>query len=327
MPWLIAEEYTMSNNLHVVFGSGPVGSWIARTLVREGKDVRVVNRSGARGEFVPGDVEVRAADASNVAAATKAAEGAAVVYQALNPAYHLWHELFPALQAGALAAAKATGARYVSIENLYLYDSSAGPITEKTRIAPVSRKGALRARMAEEVIAAHKRGDVEAAILRSSDYYGPGVTASSLGDRVFPPILAGKKGEALAGLDIPHSYAYIEDVARAAVVLGARDEALGRAWIAPHAPAPTQRQVLDTVFGLAGHEPRYTVVAPWLMRAFGLFNKGAGEMVEMMYEFTEPFTVDSSAIEAAFDLTPTPLAEGLERTLDWYREVARGGTS
>ena len=41
---------------------------------------------------------------------------ASVVYQALNPPYHQWHEFFPGLQAGALAAAKAAGARYVSIE-------------------------------------------------------------------------------------------------------------------------------------------------------------------------------------------------------------------
>jgi nucleoside-diphosphate-sugar epimerase len=116
-------------------------------------------------------------------------------------------------------------------------------------------------------------------------------------------------------------------VAAAAVALGARDEALGMVWISPHAAAPTQRQVYETLFALLGREPRYSGVHPWTMRAFGLFNAGAREMVEMMYEFTEPFTVDSSAIEAAFDLTPTPLAEGLERTLDWYREVARGGTS
>jgi nucleoside-diphosphate-sugar epimerase len=48
-------------------------------------------------------------------------------------------------------------------------------------------------------------------------------------------------------------------------------------------------------------------------------------MVEMMYEFTEPFTVDSSAIEAAFGLSATPLAEGLSRTVAWYR--AQGGAA
>ena len=310
----------MNENLHVVLGTGPVGSWITRTLHDRGLAVRAVNRSGARPELIPGAVEVVAADVSAERQAVAAAEGAAVVYQALNPPYHQWHALFPALQRGALAAAKATGARYVSIDNLYMYDSSSGAISESTRIAPSSRKGELRARMAEEVLAAHGHGEVRAAILRSSDYYGPGVTASALGDRIFPSIIAGKPGEVLGGLDIPHSYAYIEDVARAAVELGTREEAMGRIWITPHAPAPTQREVLEGVFGLVGREPKYATVTPSKMRLAGFFNPGAREMVEMMYEFAEPFTVDSSAMEGAFGLEATSLADGLARTVQWYRE-------
>jgi nucleoside-diphosphate-sugar epimerase len=313
----------MGSDLHVVFGTGPVGSWIAQTLSERGHAVRAVNRSGERAEFVPAEVEIASADLSDSQQAVEAASGAAVLYQALNPAYDKWHKLFPALQASALAAAKAAGARYVSIDNLYMYDSSAGPITESTSTAPASKKGELRMRMAEEVLAAHRAGDVRATILRSSDYYGPGVTGSALGERVFPPILAGKAGEVLGVLDIPHSYAYIEDVARAAVALGTRVEALGRVWIAPHAPAPTQRQVLERIFDLAGRTPRYSTLTPTRMRLAGLFVPGAREMVEMMYEFTEPFIVDSSAIEAEIGLAPTSLEEGLARTVEWYRGRGR----
>lgn len=309
----------MTEGLHVILGSGPVGSWIARSLSQRGAQVRVVNRSGARNPLLPADVPVLAADVSDVDAAIRAAEGATVVYQALNPAYHQWHEQFPGLQSGALAAARAAGARYVSIDNLYMYDAAAGPIHETTPIAPASRKGELRARMAEEVLAAHASGDVQVAVLRSSDYFGPGVVGSALGERSFGPLLAGKKAEILGALDTPHSYAYIEDVGAAAAELGCSDASLGRIWIAPHAPAPTQREVYEHVFGLLGRDPRYSVVSPWMMRTFGMFNPGAREMVEMMYEFTEPFTVDCSAITRELGLRATPLAEGLARTLDWYR--------
>jgi len=44
-----------------------------------------------------------------------------------------------------------------------------------------------------------------------------------------------------------------------------------------------------------------------------------------MYQFTAPFEVDSSRIERELDLSPTPLQEGLERTVAWYR--ARGGSA
>ncbi|MBW1996947.1 MAG: hypothetical protein JRJ29_03165 [Deltaproteobacteria bacterium] len=68
---------------------------------------------------MPDQVKVVAADASDPAQAIGAARGAAVIYQALNPPYHLWHKHFPALQAGVIAAARGAGARYISIENLY----------------------------------------------------------------------------------------------------------------------------------------------------------------------------------------------------------------
>lgn len=309
----------MSADLHVVLGTGPVGTWIANDLIARGERVRLVNRSGRRPDLLQGEAEVVAADVSDAARATSAASGAAVVYQALNPPYDKWHELFPGLQASALAAARAAGARYVSIDNLYMYDSLAGPMTEESPILPRSRKGELRARMAADVLAAQERGDVQAVILRSSDYYGPGVTGSALGERVFPPVLAGKPGEAIGALDLLHSYAYIEDVARAAVALGTSDDSLGRVWITPHAPAATQREVLTGVFRETGAQPRFRVVGAGMMRLAGLFSKAAREVVEMMYEYRHPFTVDSSLMERTYGLQATPLADGLSRTVAWYR--------
>ena len=79
------QNSSITDGLHVIFGTGPVGQWTARSLREKGLPVRVVNRSGNRPEFLPTDVEVVAADASDPAQAVRAAEGATVVYQALNP--------------------------------------------------------------------------------------------------------------------------------------------------------------------------------------------------------------------------------------------------
>ena len=309
----------MSNGLHVILGTGPVGCWTARALRDLQIPVRAVNRTGQRPELLPADVELIAADASDAAQLTVAAQGAAVVYQALNPAYHQWHQHFPGLQAAALAAAIATGARYVSIENLYMYDASK-PITEESPIAPRSRKGALRARMAAEVMAAHRRGEIRATALRSSDYYGPGVLGSALGEMVFGNLVSGKKAQVGGSAVQPHSWAYIEDVGRAAALLGTRDEALGQAWIAPHAPACTQGEMVEKACRALDIVPRITVVSPFMMRLAGLFIPAARESVEMMYEFTEPFVVDSSRMQRAFALEPTAIDMAVERTANWYRK-------
>jgi len=309
------------SSLHVIFGTGPVGCWTARALRDLNISVRAINRSGRRPDLMPAEVEMVAADASDAAQAKAAAQGAAVVYQALNPPYHQWHRLFPGLQAAALSAAASVGARYVSIENLYMFDSSK-PMTEESRIAPRSKKGELRARMAEEVFAAQKRGELRVAALRSSDYFGPGVFLSALGERVCGNLAKGKKAQLLGSATVPHSFAYIEDVGRAAATLGTREEALGKVWIAPHAPACTQGEMVGKACRVLGVRPQYSVVSPLMMRLVGLFNAGAGESVEMMYEFTEPFEVDSSRMQRVFALEPTPVDDAIRRTMEWYRKSA-----
>ena len=237
------------SDLHVVFGTGPAGTRTAAALVEAGYRVRAVNRSGARGEFMPGDVEVVAvADASDFDAATKAAEGASVVYQCLSPPYHQWPELFPGLQRGVVAAAQRMGARYVSLENLYGLGRVTGPMTERTPRRPCSIKGRVRAAMAEELRALSERGELEVATGRAADYYGPGVMNSALGAMAFEPLIAGKKVSLVGSADVLHSYAYIEAVGRGLAKLGSTDVAFGRTWNLPHAPPLTGRETLAPAF-------------------------------------------------------------------------------
>ena len=313
----------MSSDLHVIFGTGPVGCWTAAALRAEGQRVRAVNRSGVRPDLMPADVELVKADASDPAQASQAARRAQVVYQALNPPYHRWSELFPGLQAAVMGAAKAENAKYVSVENLYMYDASK-PMTEDSPTAPASKKGALRQKMAEEVMAAHARKELQAVSLRSSDYYGPGVVGSALGELVFGNLLAGKKAQLAGSARVPHSFAYIEDVGRAAALLGMNDRALGKTWIIPHAPARTQGEMVEEIGRVLGSAARFSVVSPLMMRLAGLFIPSARASVEMLYEFTAPFVVSSTRMEREFNLAATSIERGIERTVSWYRQRQAG---
>src|SRR3972149_9564744 len=109
----------------------------------------------------------------------------------------------------------------------------AKPITEDSPIAPVSKKGALRQKVAEEVMALRSRGEVRAVALRSSDYYGPGVVGSALGEMVFGNLVAGKKAQISGSAGMLHSFAYIEDVGHAAAGPGTKGTPLGRGWVRP----------------------------------------------------------------------------------------------
>src|SRR5215213_11738204 len=157
---------TDNGELHVVFGTGAVGMFVMDELIRRGlRRVRMVNRSGrAR---VPEGVKVVGGDATDEAFAREVSDGASVVYFALNPPYDKWPELFPRLQAGVLEGAASAGARLIAMENLYMYGPTEGrPLTEDLPYAPNTRKGAVRAKMSEELMEAHSSGRVRVAIGR-----------------------------------------------------------------------------------------------------------------------------------------------------------------
>jgi hypothetical protein len=86
----------------------------------------------------------------------------------------------------------ASGAKLIVGDNLYMYGAMSGLLQEDLPNAAKTRKGHTRAQMAEALIDAHQRGVVRVAIARGSDFCGPGVLDSVMGDRVFPAILAGK---------------------------------------------------------------------------------------------------------------------------------------
>ena len=220
-----------------------------------------------------------------------------------------------------LAAAEATGARLVSMENVYMYGRPAGrPLTEDRAYDAHTKKGQLRGRMARELLAAHQAGRVEVAIGRASDYFGPrGGAQSNLGDRVFPAALAGKTATVLGDPDQPHTYTYIPDIGEGLAVLGEHPDAPGEVWHLPNDPdTRTTRQLVDIVYRHAG-QPRDQGSAPcrrWCCAALGLFNPTVRELLEMQYQFEEPFIVDSSKIATKLGVQATPIDQALADTLD-----------
>src|SRR5580693_2639683 len=200
------------DRLHVVFGTGQVGSALVAHLAGLGVAVRAVSRN--QPPALPADVDWRAADA---------AKGASVVYQCLNAPYNQWPELFPPLQRGVVAAAEHAGALLVVLENLYGYGPTGGkPMTEDLPLAATTVKGAARAAMTAELRAAAETGRVQFAIGRASDFFGPGVTqGSTLGERVFGNALAGRRADFIGNPGLPHTYSYVPDIAAGLATLGA----------------------------------------------------------------------------------------------------------
>jgi nucleoside-diphosphate-sugar epimerase len=277
----------------------------------------VVTRSGTA---VPG-ASSRTADISDPAQAAAAVAGAQVVFQCTSPAYHQWPAKFPALQASVVDAAAAAGALLVVAENLYGYGPGTGLLTEDRPLTAATRKGAVRARLWQDLAAAHQAGRLRVVAGRASDFYGPGVGAGSVvGDRFFGALLRGKPAEVLGDPDRLHTYTYIADFGEALVALSETEATWGRAWHVPSAPAVTTRSFAAQAADLAGVAvpdagPRLRRLPAWQLRLVGLGVPAVREMPEMMYQFEQDWVVDYSAYAAAVGGRATPMRTALAATV------------
>jgi len=306
------------DRLHVVFGTGQVGRALAKRLSSLGLTARVISRHRPLG--LPDGLDWRPADASDPEAATKAAKGASVIYQCLNAPYTNWPELFPPLQRGVLSAAERAGALLVSLENVYGYGPTGGkPMTEDSPLVATSVKGRTRATMTRQLFAAADAGRVRIAIGRASDFFGAGVTETTLGEHVFANALAGKRADLLGNPDLPHTYSYVPDIAAGLVTLGTDERAFGGVWHLPGPETVTTRQVLELIAGEVGHPVAIRTVPKLALRALGVVNPTMRALSETAYQFEEPFVLDTSEYQSTFGHGGTPLRTAIAATLAWYR--------
>jgi nucleoside-diphosphate-sugar epimerase len=311
---------TVSNARHVVFGSGPVGRTLIDELLARGRQVRLVKRSGKA--EVPPEVEVVKGDATDPQSTREVCRGAAVVYNCTSPKdYHRWPEQFPPLVYGVAEGAAASGARLVAMDNLYMYGPTGGqPMTEETPHRGRGSRSTTRVRMARYLHDLHASGKVQVAVGRASDFFGPRVVQSTMGEQNFRAALAGKRAQVLGRADVPHTFTYMPDIGRALALLGERDEAVGEVWHIPSPETVTPHEFLRIVYEESGQPLKYTVVNLWMMRAMELFAPALRGMAENYYQFTQPYILDSSKFTRTFGMSATPLREAIRQTLAWCRE-------
>jgi nucleoside-diphosphate-sugar epimerase len=273
---------------------------------------------------LPDSVDWRAADVTDPEAAVDAAKGASVVYQCLNAPYTSWPERFPPLQGGVMAAAERNGALLVSLENLYGYGpSGARPMTEDLPLSATTVKGTARAAMTSELLAAADSGRIRIAIGRASDFFGAGVTESTLGERVFANAVGGRRSDFIGNPDLVHTYSYVPDVAAGLATLGTDERAIGQVWHLPGPETVTTRALLELVAGEVGHPVGVRSVPKLVVRALGLVNPMMRELAEMAYEFDEPFVLDTSKYQSVFGASGTSLPAAISATVAWYRNRAK----
>lgn len=298
---------------HVVLGgNGVAGRETVRALLRRGIEPASVGRSPSS---IDGARSITA-DLLDGAATAAALAGAEVAYLTAGLPYSasVWERDWPPLVTSAVDACLEHGTRLVYLDNVYAFGRVDGPMADRMPLAPVSRKGRVRATALEALEAAADRG-LSLTIARSADFYGPGATTSVFNSFVLRAVAAGKRPSWLLDADQPHSLTYTPDLGEALAILGTTASS-GRPWNVPTAPAVTGRRAIELA---TGGEGSFSVMRGSTLRLGALFNRAARETVEMSYQYSAPSVLDSSDFERTFGAAPTPLADGIAATLEAER--------
>lgn len=216
-------------------------------------------------------------------------------------------------------AVAAAGAKLVMVDNLYMYGPGETTITEESPERGGTRKGDVRAAMAEMLRETHATGRSRVAIGRASDYYGPAADNSGITALAIGPAADGKTIRWMGRLDRRHSVAYLPDIARAYVMLGDESKADGETWILPHGPAPTGAEFLAAVKQVLPKPAKTGVISTGMLRMVAPFHRISRESLEISYQWTEDFIADDGKFQRVFGpFDTTPLARAITTSVEWY---------
>jgi len=304
---------------HIILGAGgAIANVLSRELIAAGASVRLVSRSGRE---VAGAESVHA-DLLDPVSVLHAVDEGSTVYLLAGLPYRaaIWRAQWPRIMRNTIDAVASRGARLIFFDNVYMYGRVDGVMTEETPIQPASRKGEVRARIASDLLDAARSGRIKASIARSADFYGIDARTSVPNLLVFQPLSQGKKAQWLANADVPHSFTYIPDAARALPLLAGADDSWGDVWHLPTAAPPwSGREFVAAAARAFNVAPRMMVLRPWMLRLAGIVNGDIRESVEMLYQSALPYRFDSSKFERRFGVQPTPYATGIAETARVYK--------
>ena len=305
--------------MQTILGSGgAIGVELAKALKTYTNEIRLVSRNPKK---VNESDELMSADLLNTDDVRKAIDGSEIVYVTVGFPYSakVWKDVWPKFITDVIAACKEFNAKLVFFDNIYMYDPKyLDRMTEETPINPPSKKGKIRAEVAQMIMDEVKAGTLTALIARSADFYGPGIKSSSmLNETIIKPLSIGGKANLLGSVNSKHSYTFTPDAGKATALLGNTADAYNQVWHLPTAAEPfTGAQWTWLIASELGIKPRYQRVSTYMVWILGFITPIMKEILEMMYQNKKDYIFDSSKFEKRFGINPTPYHIGIKETIN-----------
>ncbi len=303
--------------MHTILGSGGViGNELAKILPAYSPIIRLCSR---KPHAVNENDQLFPADLLDAKQVRMAVEGSSTVYLTAGLPYDakVWQAQWPVVMKNVIDACAEAQAKLVFFDNVYMYGKVKGWMTEATPFKPVSKKGEVRATIAQMLMDAVEKGRVDASIARSADFYGPKAFTTFVDFTVFSYLKDGKTPSWMGKDTFPHSFTFTSDAAKATALLGNTNDSFNQVWHLPTAgPALTGKEFCDLASAEFGKPAKNATLAPPMVWILGLFMKIMKESNEMLYQYTDDYLFDSSKFEKRFDFVPTPYAEGIRITCE-----------
>ena len=299
----------------ILGSSGVIGTELAKSLTQYTDKIRLVSRNPKR--VNPTD-QLVIADLTNHQQVLTAVEGSEVVYLTVGLEYKIgvWQTQWPIIMQNVIEACKTYKAKLVFFDNVYAYGLVKGWMKEDTIVNPLSKKGEVRAQIAQMIMSEVEKGHLDAIIARAADFYGPNTPLSFATVTVFQNLKKGKKAQWFLDADKKHSMTYTPDAGKATAILGNTISAYNQIW---HLPTDknvlTGKEFIEIAAKAFGVEPKYMVLKKWMIQMVGMFVPVVKESIEMLYQNEYDYLFDSTKFEKAFNFTPTSYQDGIAETV------------
>ena len=304
--------------MQTILGSGgAIGIELAKALKEYTSQIRLVSRNPKK---VNETDELFKANLLNASEVKNAVQGSSIIYVTVGFPYNykIWRECWPKFTENVIDACMEYDCKLVFFDNIYMYDPNyLDGMNEETPINPPSKKGKIRAEIAEMILSKVKEGKLTALIARSADFYGPGIkNTSMLTETVFKPLSSGKKANWMASPNFKHSFTYTPDAGKATALLGNSEKAYNQVWHLPTAENPfTGQEWIDTIAKEMNVKPKTQTATKFIVKLLGLFIPLMREMPEMMYQYDRDYVFNSDKFTNHFDFKPTPYLDGIREII------------
>lgn len=312
----------MNKPITIIGAGGSISNCLVPLLLSNNEPVRLISRSA---KAVVG-ADVHKVDVGNKKELSNAVKDSSCVVLLVGIEYTtaLWQQLWPQIMDNTITACIENNVPLIFFDNVYMYGHVEGEMTESTPFNPCSKKGEIRANIANHLLQEIKKNNIRASIARSADFYGPHASEKSFFHQlVLKNLMAGKKAQWMVNPKAAHSLSYTHDLAKGLYLLIKDSTTINQTW---HLPTASPALNAEELIAIASHElgisNNYTNLSKWMIKSFGWFNKTVGESYEMIYQNEFPYHFSSAKFENHFNFKPTSYTDGIKETIAFYKSLS-----